>query len=976
MTHIVHRSARNWSCWFGVALFALSLSLTSNARGHDTGAQMFRAAKNLQAALTDAQRAQSAFPLGDAERKNWHFIPKDNRRGVPLREMSPAQQQLTYVLLNSALSHHGFAEAVTIMSLEQILHELENKNTVRDPVKYYVSIFGEPSENGTWGWRIEGHHLSVNFLLDRGKVIATTPSFFGSNPAHVLAGQRKDLAVLAQEEDLARTLVLSFGEPQRQVAVLEVTAPNDIITGPGRAAEPLDPKGIGYAALLGEQQFQLKQLMRSHIFRLRDSLAQEYWTRIETAGWENVHFAWAGSVDPQKPHYYRIQGPTFLLEYDNTQNNANHVHCVWRDMQNDFGDDVLRKHYAESHPRDVSANPMQPVNQLTDSEIRSGWQLLFDGRTLHGWRNFRSDVISAGWTIEEGAITRSGQNAGDIVTAKQYKNFELSLEYNVEPQGNSGILFRVTEDLDKPWQSGPEIQIQDGIPGKAGDRSGWLYQRYKPTTPLWSREVRAAAGMETPEVADPSRPAGQWNHVYLRVTDDQSEVILNGISFYYFNIGSDDWNQRVARSEFAKFPQFGKSPQGHLCLQDQGNRIAFRNIKIRELQPDGKLRQQPIDGILPVRSELAFPNLEWEGWQPEDESGKIKPLRVIDLTAPRHETQAAKRIFVATQDGRVYSFENNVHARQAKLVLDIRNRVRDYQFANECGLLGLALHPQFIQNGQLFVHYFSGKESATIVSRFQISATDPTVADPNSEEILLKIPQPFENHNGGAIEFGADGCLYIAVGDGGDRNDPLGHGQNLETWLGAILRIDVDAKSGDAPYSVPRDNPFVGHPKAKPEIYAYGLRNVWRFAFDPKTNDLWAGDVGQDLWEEVNLIRRGGNYGWSGLEGAHLFGNTQPKGETVEPAWEYDHLVGKSITGGRVYRGSRLPELQGLYLYADYVSGKIWALDYDTQKQSVRRNLQLIGGGTPVLAFGQDQTGEVYYLTESAKGECIYRFER
>ena len=210
------------------------------------------------------------------------------------------------------------------------------------------------------------------------------------------------------------------------------------------------------------------------------------------------------------------------------------------------------------------------------------------------------------------------------------------------------------------------------------------------------------------------------------------------------------------------------------------------------------------------------------------------------------------------------------------------------------------------------------------------------------------------------------------------RNDPKENGQNRGQLLASILRIDVNSKSGNLAYGIPADNPFVGTAGVRGEIFAHGLRNPWRIAFDKKTGLLWSGDVGQELWEEVNIINKGGNYGWSTMEGTHSFGNRPAVagvGAYVAPVWEYDHSVGKSITGGRVYNSARLPQLTGKYLYADYVSGSVWALSYDAKAKQATKNEQVIAKGIPVLAFGEDPSGEVYYMIDSAKGQCIYRFE-
>ncbi len=616
-----------------------------------------------------------------------------------------------------------------------------------------------------------------------------------------------------------------------------------------------------------------------------------------------------------------------------------------------------------------------PANGLTEAERRGGWQLMFDGQTTAGWRNYRQASISAGWKVIDGELRRVEKNAGDIVSSKQYKYFELSLEYKISQGGNSGLMFRVTEEGARPWHSGPEIQIQDNTDGHDPQKAGWLYQLYQPVKPAWAIKFENQVGIPSPAVSDASRPPGQWNNIYLRISPTQCEVALNGVSYYYFQIGSQDWNERVAKSKFAKFSSFGQATTGHLCLQDHGDEVAFRNIKIREL-PDSGAVPDPIDGTLALRGVSAFPQLAWEGWESVDERGKSKPLRPIVVTHPGDGTN---RVVVATQRGPIHIFPNDAGTRQTHLFLDLTDKVQDWAKDNEEGLLGLAMHPQYKKNGQFYVYYSSAKEPRTsIVSRFHVSRDDPNRADPTSEQVVIKIPQPFSNHNGGSIAFGKDGYLYIALGDGGGRNDPLAHGQNLKTWMGSVLRLDVDRQTEGRQYAIPKDNPFIDRPGALPEIYAYGFRNIWRLSVDRETGAIWVGDVGQDLWEEIDIVQRGGNYGWSIRESTHAFNRGQPSNpeSPVDPVWEYDHQVGKSITGGFVYRGSRLPELQGKYLYADFVSGKIWALQYDQATQRVVKNFRIGSTGIPVLSFGEDQQGEVYYTIEAANGQGIYRFER
>jgi len=320
-----------------------------------------------------------------------------------------------------------------------------------------------------------------------------------------------------------------------------------------------------------------------------------------------------------------------------------------------------------------------------------------------------------------------------------------------------------------------------------------------------------------------------------------------------------------------------------------------------------------------VETAIAFPDLQWSGWKAENERGQVTPLRPLVLT---HAGDGSNRVFVATQHGVIHVFANDAKADKTQVFLDIQERVRYNDKENEEGFLGLAFHPRYKENGEFFVFYTAKKakqKHTNIVARFRVSKEDPNRADPDSEEEILRIERPFWNHDGGTLCFGPDGYLYIAVGDGGLGGDPFNNGQNLNSLLGRILRIDVDRKDPGKNYAIPKDNPFAQREKARPETWAYGLRNVWRMAFDRKTGRLWAGDVGQNLYEEIDIIEKGGNYGWNRREGLHHFGvnGLGPRKNLIDPIWEYHHDVGKSLTGGCVYRGSRLPELEGAYLYGD-----------------------------------------------------------
>jgi uncharacterized repeat protein (TIGR03806 family) len=380
------------------------------------------------------------------------------------------------------------------------------------------------------------------------------------------------------------------------------------------------------------------------------------------------------------------------------------------------------------------------------------------------------------------------------------------------------------------------------------------------------------------------------------------------------------------------------------------------------------------DPLPPLVLERAFP--------------KLRFVRPVALT---HAGDGSGRIFVCDQIGVAYAFEDRDDVDDKAIFLDLRGRIRTEHF--EEGLLGLAFHPEYRDNGEVFVYYTRREDPrASVVSRMRRSASNPETIDPNTEEVLLVIDQPYGNHNSGSIEFGPDGKLYIPLGDGGAANDPHRNGQNLGTLLGSILRIDIDRRGTGLPYAIPADNPFVGVAGARPEIWAYGLRNPWRMTFDRLTGDLWVGDVGQDLWEEIDVIVKGGNYGWNLREGHHPFAVRPARGapapaadpsaseaandplKFVAPVWEYPREDGKSITGGLVYRGEALPELYGTYLYGDFVTFNIWGLRYDGSKAT--SNELIARSSLPVTAFGESESGDVYITAfEAAAGVDVRRLD-
>lgn len=326
----------------------------------------------------------------------------------------------------------------------------------------------------------------------------------------------------------------------------------------------------------------------------------------------------------------------------------------------------------------------------------------------------------------------------------------------------------------------------------------------------------------------------------------------------------------------------------------------------------------------------------------------------------QHAGDQTNRLFVEEQEGTIYVFENDTAVTEKTIFLDISEQVTDT--GNEQGLLGLAFHPDYESNGLLYVNYTSANSGRTVISRFSVSQENDDMADPESETELLSFDQPYSNHNGGHLAFGPDGYLYIAVGDGGDAGDPHDNAQDRSTLLGSILRIDVDNPQNGNQYGIPPDNPFADNEEGyREEIFAWGLRNPWRFSFDAETGELWVADVGQGDREEINIVENGLNYGWNIMEGSICF----PPGSDCDtnglelPVFEYTQDNGdRSITGGYVYRGSWLPEMEGYYIYADFISGRIWALNPSDLEDP--ENTELYHADFNISSFGTDQNNELY----------------
>ncbi|HEY5298370.1 MAG TPA: PQQ-dependent sugar dehydrogenase [Verrucomicrobiae bacterium] len=382
-----------------------------------------------------------------------------------------------------------------------------------------------------------------------------------------------------------------------------------------------------------------------------------------------------------------------------------------------------------------------------------------------------------------------------------------------------------------------------------------------------------------------------------------------------------------------------------------------------------------------IELQPAFPNLQIERpvWMSEAPDG-------------------SGRFFVVGQAGKILIVKKGSDGSGAKEFLNIEDRHPYFQ--NEDGLLSLAFHPGFKTNGLFYIYYTQENPASqhsqpqnypyrSVVSEFKVSASDPDKADLGSERILLEVPEPFWNHKGGELCFGPDGYLYLGLGDGGLGGDPFGSGQNCSTLLAKMLRIDVNARavvgrsfhSHELPYGFPADNPFMkererGDSSVRKEIFAYSLRNPWRYSFDRKTGDLWVGDVGQDLWEEVDIVTNGGDYGWSVREGMHHFKPGPPGAEYVDPIIEYphrpdlqpeamfpDHSIGLCVIGGYVYRGKKYPALAGVYIYADDSLGTIWGLRYDDATKKVTAHGTLLQQPKNITSFAEDLEGELYALT-------------
>jgi hypothetical protein len=350
--------------WIVLALTLVGMLMLGAAlEARRDAARMAEAAEAFLAGLTSDQRGRTEFGFDSDERFRWHFIPPESfpRNGLPLKDMSADQRERAHDLLRSGLSARGYLTATQVLELEAILRDMQRGGRMaRDPDEYHFSVFGTLSRDGTWAWRIEGHHLSLHFTIVDGSAVASAPAFIGANPAEVRQGPQRGLRPLGREEDAARRLLRALDDDQRTIAIVDDVAPRDIATGNQLEVDPLTPIGIRADQLDASQRALLMSLIEVYTSVMADDVAAQRTVRLQAAGLETIAFAWAGGLDRGMPHYYRVQGPTFLIEYDNTQNDANHIHSVWREFEGDFGRDLLREHLHGSHHADPAEQAGSP----------------------------------------------------------------------------------------------------------------------------------------------------------------------------------------------------------------------------------------------------------------------------------------------------------------------------------------------------------------------------------------------------------------------------------------------------------------------------------------------------------------------------------------------------------------------------------------------------------------------------------------
>ena len=525
-----------------VATLALT-AFANSLKAHNPADEMLFAAQNFIKSLDEKAKADALFPFDSKRREAWNFLPdkfikpEGKRFGLTIKKMTVQQRTLAHALLASSLSHKGYLQASTIMTLEQILFEMEGRD-IRQPDLYYVCIFGTPDKAGTWGWRFEGHHLSVSFTLVNGRVFAVTPSFFATNPAEVKQGAFTGLKILREEEDVARRIVKSLNNKQKQSAILSEKAPADILTkwDPAVNRKTFNPpQGIPFKELNARQQGWVLELVDLYTSKHRKEIVEQVDRRSKIKDTDTLFFAWAGSTDPGKGHYYRVQTKDWLFEYDCTQNGANHVHSVWRDFDGDFGRDLLAEHHKAHHGE-------------------AGFKAMFDGKTLKGWT---ASEAKDSFYVKDGAIVSNGQPRSHLFYTgdkKPFKNFEFRGEVLTHPHANAGIYFH-TKYQDSGWPKyGFEAQVCN------------TYHDPKKTGSIY-----AVVNVDVAPVLD-----DEWFDYNIRVEGNRAVIRINDKVVV-------DYTEPAGTKPGKQFTR--KLDEGTFALQahDPKSVVLFRNLRVKRL---------------------------------------------------------------------------------------------------------------------------------------------------------------------------------------------------------------------------------------------------------------------------------------------------------------------------------------------------------------------------------------------------------
>ena len=512
------------------------------AYAHDPASEMAFAAARFLESLDLHSKKKTLHAFDSKERENWHFFPgsflgSGGRKVLALGEMSAAQKILAHALLGSALSHRGLLEASEIILLEQILYD-RSGNDIRNVGHYHISIFGQPDKTGTWGWRFEGHHLSLNFSFINGRIFSVTPSFFGAGPAKVSDGRHMGMRVLAAEEEKARKLVRSLNSPQRKMALVSEKPPREILSGQDSLLDRksfFPPQGLPITKMNPRQVGWLKEVIIAYSSKHRPKIINQVSNRKPLLHPEETYFVWAGSLQKDEPHYYRIQTPDFLFEYANVQNDANHIHGVWRDFNGDFGRDLLAEHYHENH---------QPVG---------GWVSMFDGKTLEGWK--ANEDQDSFW-VKNGCIVANARNRCHLFyqSDKPFKNFEFKARVLTLPQSNAGIYFH-TRFQDEGWPKvGFECQVNN------------TYHDPKKTASLYG----VVDCLDAPANDD------EWFDIYIKVDGRRVITKVNQNTVV-------DWTQPIDWKRGQNFERILN--EGTFALQghDSESTVLFRDLMVKRL---------------------------------------------------------------------------------------------------------------------------------------------------------------------------------------------------------------------------------------------------------------------------------------------------------------------------------------------------------------------------------------------------------